>query len=83
MIFLRDSGEHERIQLRFEITRKLIEGNVAEVIEVPAQGNGVIARLLSLILVTQLAAIYVGLGYEVDPGPVESIQKLKNELSKR
>lgn len=83
LIFLRDKAEHDRIELRFEITRRLIEANVADVIEIPAEGDGVIARLLSLILITQLAAIYVGLGYEVDPGPVEVIQKLKSELANR
>lgn len=83
LVLLRDHAEHERIQLRFDITRRLIEGNVAEVIEVPSEGEGVIARLLSLILVTQLAAIYVGLGYEVDPGPVAVIQKLKSELANK
>jgi len=83
LVFLRDSGEHERIQVRFDITRSLIEDNVADVLEVQAEGTGVVARLLSLILVTQLAAIYVGFGYEVDPGPVHVIQKLKSELSNR
>lgn len=83
LIFLRDADEHERIGLRFEITRSLVEGQVAEVIEIPSEGHGVIARLLSLILVTQLAAIYVGLGYGVDPGPVAVIQKLKSELADR
>ena len=83
LIELRDPGEHERIALRFEITRRLIESNFAEVVEVPAQGKSSLARLLSLILVTQLASIYVGLAYGVDPGPVEVIQSLKAELSKR
>ena len=83
VVYLRDPGDHARVQIRFEITRKLIEPNVAEVIEIPAEGHSVIARLLSLVLITQLAAIYVGFGYEVDPGPVEAIQKLKSELSKR
>jgi hypothetical protein len=31
--------------------------------------------------VTQLAAIYVGLAHGVDPGPVETIQRLKAELA--
>ncbi len=83
LVFLREAGEHERIRLRFEITRSLIEGNVAEVIEVQGEGDGATARLLSLILVTQLAAIYVGFGYEIDPGPVAVIQRLKSELSNR
>lgn len=83
LVLLRDSGEHERIKLRFEITRSLVEGGVADVVEISSEGHGVIARLLSLILVTQLAAIYVGLGYGIDPGPVDVIQKLKAELSNR
>ena len=81
LVFLRDSDEHERIQVRFGITRRLIEQNVAEVIEISSEGEGVVARLLSLILLTQLAAIYVGLLYGVDPGPVDVIQNLKSELS--
>jgi glucose/mannose-6-phosphate isomerase len=83
LIELRDSGEHERIALRFEITRRLVESHFAEVVEVPSEGKSSLARLLSLILVTQLASIYVGLAYGIDPGPVEVIQSLKAELSKR
>lgn len=83
LILLRDSDEHDRIKLRFDITRRLIEGNFAEVIEVPSEGTSTLARLLSLVFVTQLASIYVGLAYEVDPGPVEVIMKLKGELAQQ
>ena len=83
LVLLRDPDEHERVALRFEITRRLIESKVAEVLEVDAEGSSALARLLSLIFVTQLAAIYVGLAYGVDPGPVEVIQKLKSELADR
>ena len=83
LILLRTGDEHERIGHRFEITRDLIADRFAEVIEVPAEGRSALAQLLSLILVTQLASIYVGLAYGVDPGPVEVIQKLKAELSNR
>lgn len=84
LILLRAVGEeHERVSLRFEITRTLIEDRFAEVIEVPAQGRCPLAQLLSLVLITQLASIYVGLAYGVDPGPVAVIQKLKTELSNR
>lgn len=83
LILLRDQADHERIKLRFELTRELIEGNLAEVIELPAEGTSALARILSLILITQLAAIYVGLGYGIDPGPVEVIMKLKGQLAQR
>jgi len=83
LISLRSSDEHERVGLRFEITTRLVQEQFAEVVEVPAEGRSRLSQLLSLILVTQLASIYVGLSYGVDPGPVEVIQKLKAELSER
>jgi glucose/mannose-6-phosphate isomerase len=83
LVLLRNAAEHPRVSLRFEITRRLIESNFNEVVEVEAEGSSALSQLLSLVLVTQLAAIYVGLAYGVDPGPVEVIQKLKSELSRR
>jgi glucose/mannose-6-phosphate isomerase len=83
LILLRNATEHARVSLRFEATRRLIESHFNEVVEVEAEGSSALSHLLSLVLVTQLAAIYVGLAYGVDPGPVEVIQKLKSELSRR
>jgi glucose/mannose-6-phosphate isomerase len=80
-VILRDVEEHPRVALRMDITKRLIEDNVAEVVEVRAEGHSVLARVLSLVFVTQLAAIYVGLSYGVDPGPVAVIQQLKSELA--
>jgi glucose/mannose-6-phosphate isomerase len=81
-VFLRDSDEPERIARRFEVTRELIEDELADVVEITAEGRSPLARALSLILITQLAAIYLGLAYGVDPGPVVAIEKLKRELAK-
>lgn len=83
LILLRTPDDHERIDLRFDITRSLVGEQFAEVVEVPAKGNGALARILSLVMLTQLAAIYLGLAYGVDPGPVDVIQRLKTELSYR
>ncbi len=83
LILLRSPEENDRVAHRFEITRDLIEDSFGAVIEVPSEGRSTLARLLSLVLVTQLAAIYVGLSYGIDPGPVEVIQKLKAELANR
>ena len=83
VILLRDEGEHPRIDLRFEITRRLIEDDAAEVVELHSEGSSPLSRILSLVLVTQLAAIYIGLARGVDPGPVDIIQSLKSELAQR
>lgn len=83
IVLLRDPDEHERVVARIEITTRLVSPAAAEVVEVQAEGVGSLSRIFSLVLVTQLAAIYVGLGRGVDPGPVEVIEKLKSELAER
>lgn len=82
-VLLIDPKEHPRVALRFEITRALISEALPSFCEVTAEGEGPLARLLSLILVTQLASIYLALSYGEDPGPVEVITALKNELASR
>lgn len=83
LVLLRDSDESARVALRFEITQDLIGENLAEVTEVHSEGVSALARLFSLVFVTQLASIYVGLAQEVDPGPVAVIQELKARLADR
>lgn len=83
IVLLRDADEHPRVDLRYDITKHLVEHSASEVIEVMAEGRSTLAKLFSLVLVTQLAAIYVGIQYGVDPGPVEIIQRLKAELAER
>jgi glucose/mannose-6-phosphate isomerase len=80
-ILLRDVEEHPRVALRFDVTKRLIEPRLSDVVEVASGGRSPLARILSLVFVTQLAAIYVGLAYGVDPGPVDVVQELKSELA--
>ena len=83
LVLLRDPADHERVKIRFEITTDLIRSSFADVVEITAEGSSALARLLSLIFVTQLAAIYVGLANGVDPGPMKIIQGLKGQLADR
>lgn len=83
LVLLRDDDEHPRISLRFDITRRLVEDKLSDVVELRSEGVSPLARIMSLIFVTQMAAIYVGLSHGVDPGPVEVIQALKAELADR
>jgi glucose/mannose-6-phosphate isomerase len=82
-VLLRDSGDHPRVALRFDITRRLIEDKLSDVVVVESAGGSALTRLLSLVLQTQLASIYLALLYGVDPGPVEVISQLKSELANR
>jgi glucose/mannose-6-phosphate isomerase len=80
-VLLRDAEDHERVALRFDVAKKLLERSGAEVIEVHSQGISPLARLLTLVLITQLTAIYMGLINDVDPGPVPVIEDFKRQLA--
>jgi glucose/mannose-6-phosphate isomerase len=80
-VLLRDVEDDPRIDRRFDITARMLSEDSAGVIELRSEGRSPLARLGSLVLVGQLAAIYVGLLGEVDPGPVEAIEKFKQELA--
>jgi glucose/mannose-6-phosphate isomerase len=83
VVALRDSQEDPRVSLRFEVTRGILDGRVSGFRQVRATGSSALARLMSLVSTTQLAAVYAGLAAGRDPGPVEVIRRLKEELATR
>lgn len=83
IVELRDTEEDERLARRFEATRRILDGRVAGFTQVRATGSSPLARLLSLVQTTQLAAVYAGLAAGADPGPVHVIRRLKEELETR
>jgi glucose/mannose-6-phosphate isomerase len=80
-VWFRDSGDDYRVGLRWKITRSLIEDSAADIVEVSSEGESPLARMTSLLFLTQLAAIYTGLAHGVDPGPVEVLENLKQRLA--
>jgi glucose/mannose-6-phosphate isomerase len=81
VVIMRDADDHERVALRFDIVKRLVEESGSEVIEVRSQGIRPLARMLTLVMLTQLTAIYAGLINDVDPGPVPVIENLKRKLA--
>jgi glucose/mannose-6-phosphate isomerase len=81
VVMLRDSDDHERVAVRLDIVKRIVEESGSEVIEVHSQGTSPVARMLTLVMHTQLAAIYAGLINDVDPGPVSVIQNFKRQLA--
>jgi glucose/mannose-6-phosphate isomerase len=81
LVLLRDRNDHPSISQRFDITKELIGNRAENALEIESEGQSPLARLLSLLLVTQLAAIYLALVRGIDPGPVEVIEKLKKKLA--
>jgi glucose/mannose-6-phosphate isomerase len=76
-----DPLEDERLALRHSIRRRLIEKALPEYREVVAEGASPLARVFSLILMSQLAAIYLAFAYDLDPGRVQVISEMKEQLA--
>ena len=80
VVFLRDADDHERVAGRFDIVKRIVENAGTDVIEVHSQGISPLSRMLTLVMLTQLTAIYAGLINDVDPGPVPVIENFKQQL---
>jgi glucose/mannose-6-phosphate isomerase len=81
-VFLDDADLHPRARQRIELTRALIEPAAASTFVVQTQGESATERLLSLVLLGDLVSLYLAVLRGVDPGPVEAIERLKEELAR-
>jgi glucose/mannose-6-phosphate isomerase len=79
VVFVKDDKDSEHITKRIEATRKLIH-NRTNVIELTVKGKSLLARMLKMIYVGDLAAYYLALLNKTDPTPVPVIEKLKKIL---
>lgn len=82
IIFLRDKADHHRVNDRIEITKRILRKRVHKVIEVNSRGNGLLARLCSLIYIGDFVSFYLAILNGEDPTPVDEITYLKKELAK-
>jgi glucose/mannose-6-phosphate isomerase len=82
VIFLRDKGEHARVSVREEITKKIVSQYAAGVNEVWSQGLSLLTRMFSLIQFGDWVSFYLAILNNQDPTPVKAIEHLKNELAK-
>ncbi len=82
VFLLRDAGDHPRVQVRMDVTADLIGPSGAQVIHVFSEGEGLLARMFSLIHLGDWVSFYLAVLYETDPTPVKVIQQLKAKLAK-
>jgi glucose/mannose-6-phosphate isomerase len=81
-VFLTDSDQHPRLRERAELTAKLIEPAAAAVIEVETEGETRVERLLWAVMLGDLVSLQLAAHNGVDPGPVDVIERLKDELGR-
>jgi len=82
-VFLDDSDAHPRVKERMDLTERLIADNAAASFRVETRGQTAIERVISLVLLGDLASIYLAALRGVDPGPVRLIDELKAALAER
>ena len=72
--------EHERIQKRFEVSRRLLSGMRPEPIVINPRGDTILKQLAWTFAFGDFVSIYLGILNGVNPTPVELVEKLKVEL---
>jgi glucose/mannose-6-phosphate isomerase len=80
VVFLRDQGEHGRVQKRFTILEDLLEDSVGYIGSIESRGRSLLARFLTLMLHTDYVSYYLALLNEQDPTSIGYIDELKNRL---
>lgn len=81
VIDLLSSFENSRILERFALSDKLLSGKRPKAVEIAAEGSSVLEQLLYLVLLGDFATTYLAILNNVDPTPVELVEKFKKELS--
>jgi glucose/mannose-6-phosphate isomerase len=82
LVVLRHAYEHPRLAARFEATLAIVDETVGATLEVQAEGPGRLAQLVDLMYVGDWTSVYMALDAGVDPGPIEAIARLKDELAR-
>jgi glucose/mannose-6-phosphate isomerase len=82
VILLEDEQAGERQQLRSTITAGLIEEAGGLVQRLSGTGKGLLARMMSLVMLGDYTSVYLASAWEIDPTPVASIDFLKSQLAR-
>lgn len=80
VIDLLSSFEHPRVLKRFEVADRLLSGKRPKAISVHARGKTPLEHLLYLVLLGDFTTTYLAMLNNVDPTPVELVEKFKKEL---
>ncbi len=80
IVELQSDKDHPQIKKRFEISNRLLSGQMPTPMIVQAQGDSHIAQLLWTVQLGDFVSLYLAMLNNVDPSPVDIIEKLKKEL---
>jgi glucose/mannose-6-phosphate isomerase len=72
----------ERIRLRYEVTRELLDQSGIYYRVLNAEDGGAMSQMLSLVLLGDYVSYYLAILNQVDPTPVKPIDFLKDKLAR-
>ena len=81
-ILLRDVDESDELGFRLDATRAIV-GKSVKPIEIKGKGESLLSRMLSVLLLGDIASVYLAVLRKVDPYPVKTIEELKGKLKSR
>lgn len=80
VVEIRSNLEHKRTQKRFELTDRLLSGKRPHAYVVQAEGDTVLKQILWAFNLGDYVSLYLAILNNVDPTPVELVEKFKKEL---
>lgn len=82
VIMLRAPSYNDRIKLRCEVTAELLDRAGVAHENIESRGRSLLAQMLSVVLLGDIASYYLAILNGIDPSPVEVIDYLKGRLAK-
>jgi glucose/mannose-6-phosphate isomerase len=83
ILLIRDRNAPPEIKNRIEATKSLALTKAQKVLELYAKGESKLARMFSVLHVGDFASVYLAILHNIDPTPVETINKIKEEMKKK
>ena len=80
VIQLHSSLDHPRIAKRYKVSNRLLSGSMPAPVIVEAHGQTKLQQMLWTLLLGDFVSAYLAFLNQIDPTPVDLIEKLKKEL---
>ncbi|RJQ33526.1 MAG: bifunctional phosphoglucose/phosphomannose isomerase [Actinobacteria bacterium] len=83
ILYLKNPDEDANNLIANSITLKLMEPECTKILEVASDGDDLLQKMLSIILLGDYVSTYLAILNEIDPTSVDKINQLKKELSQK
>lgn len=81
-VLLEDRDQHARERLRFELTAAEVERDGSTAVRIETAGESRVERLLWTVMLGDLVSLELASRHQVDPLPIEAIDRLKAALGR-